>query len=136
MECQMTTRLCKKARAKQSQCVKEGTKNQEIQIDSPVTLLQNGSSEIPADKIHSGRLKLRWNTHLHYASLTKLRLEVLTASEALQLSIHHDADASAQRVSLFHAVRSQNNGARLHRLRYNAPHEAAAGWIHAGRRLI
>jgi hypothetical protein len=107
-----------------------------IQIESPVILFQICSSKSPAHEIHSHLLELKWDTHLHNASLTKLRLEVLAAAEALQLSVHHDADASAKRVCFFHAMRCQNNGARIHRFRYNAPHKAAACWVHARRWFV
>ena len=105
-------------------------------LHSPVILFQNSPSKIPTDEFHCGLLELRRHAHLHDAALAELRLEVLAASEALQLPVYHNTDSSAKRVGLLHAVSCENDSTRLHGLRNNAPHEASAGGVHASGGLV
>ncbi len=63
--------------------------------------------------------------------------EVLDGADALEGAVDHDSDAGAERLTLFHAVRREHDGAAVpHDALDAVPEEAARTRVHARRRLV
>jgi hypothetical protein len=128
MEYRTTVLLC---RGVTTSTPLQGTKS-----NTPVLLFQDRSGKTVHHKLYRRALALYSNTHLNDATLAKLRLEMLAASETLQLPVDHNAYSRAKCISFFHTVGSKNDCTRLHGFGNDAPHEAPTRRIHARRRLI
>mmetsp|Transcript_37689 Transcript_37689/g.63430 ORF Transcript_37689/g.63430 Transcript_37689/m.63430 type:complete len:401 (+) Transcript_37689:372-1574(+) len=79
---------------------------------------------------------LRLDAEIQTVAFTVLVLQVLKGPEGPELALDHDADAVAQRFTLFHRVRREHHAAVLHGSGDDIPHEASRFGVHASGGLV